>query len=162
MGPQGKSRPPPPLPGLRESTAQPAPPVKTPLRSASRRRGLSLVEITLVIGLMLGLAGIVAYSVSSVTDWRKGRDASEKLRSVYLAQKTFLADQPSKSYATFTASELIPYLPGRPGAMPTQTAMTGQTLTVDVQVMPPIFRLGTAAYDPSGSTSDGLWDVGSL
>jgi len=111
---------------------------------------------------MLALASIVTYSVSSMTDWRKGRDASEKLRSVYLAQKSFLADQPSKSFATFTSEELIPYLPGRPGAMPVQTGMNGEVLNLNLQVMPPVYRNGTSTYDPSGSPTDGLWDVGSL
>jgi type II secretory pathway pseudopilin PulG len=124
--------------------------------------GLSLVEVTLVIGLMLALAGIFTYSVSSMTDWRRGRDASEKLRAVYMAQKSFLADQPSKSYATFTNEELIPYLPGSPGTMPTQTGKNNEALTINVQVMPPVFKTSSATYDPSGSPTDGLWDVGSL
>lgn len=115
-----------------------------------------------MIGLMLALASIVTYSVGSMTDWRKGRDASEKLRSVYLAQKSFLADQPSKSFATFTEAELIPYLPGRPGAMPTQTGKSGEALTFNIQVMPPVLRNGTSTYDPSSTPTDGLWDVGSL
>ena len=109
---------------------------------------------------MLALASIVTYSVASMTNWRKGRDASEKLRSVYLAQKSYLADQPSKSFATFTNAELIPYLPGRPGAMPTQTGQSNETLNINVQVMPPVFRNGTALYDPSTSTTDAIWDVG--
>lgn len=138
--------------------------MKVPSHLQARRncRGLSLVEITLVIGLMLTLAGIVTYSVSSMTDWRKGRDASEKLRAVYLAQKSYLADQPSKSFATFTNEELVPYLPGRPGAMPTQTGVNNEALTINVQVMPPVFKTASANYDPSGSPTDGLWDVGSL
>lgn len=111
---------------------------------------------------MLTLASIVTYSVGSMTDWRKGRDGAEKLRAVYLAQKSFLADQPSKSFATFTSAELIPYLPGRPGAMPVQTGMEDEALTINVQVMPPVFKNGTETYDPSASTTDGLWDVGSL
>jgi len=130
--------------------------------SKSSCHGLSLVEITLVIALMLGLASVVTYSAGSITDWRKGRDAAEKLRAVYLAQKSFLADQPSKSFATFTDGELIPYLPGRPGAMPTQTGKAGEALNANVQVMPPVLRSGSTIYDPSGSPSDGLWDVGSL
>jgi hypothetical protein len=111
---------------------------------------------------MLALASIVTYSVGSLTDWRRGRDASEKLRAVYLAQKSFLADQPSKSFATFTNAELIPYLPGRPGAMPTQIGKNGEALNINVQVMPPVLRTGTTVYDPSGSPTDGLWDAGSL
>lgn len=137
--------------------------MKTPLPCRrNARRGLSLIEITLVIGLMLTLASIVTYSVSSMTEWKKGREAAEKLRSVYLAQKSFLADQPSKSYATFTSTELIPYLPGNPGAMPTQTGLSNEPLNINVQVMPPVFRNGTATYDPSGSGADALWDVGAL
>jgi len=120
------------------------------------------MEITLVVGLMLALAGIVTYSVSTMTDWKNGREASERLRSVYLAQKTYLADFPSKSFATFTAAELIPYLPGRPGAMPTAKTASNQVLTLNFQVMPPVFTLGTTTYDPSGSLTDGVWDVGNL
>lgn len=125
-------------------------------------QGLSLVEITLVIALMLALASIITYSVSSMTNWQKGRDAGEKLKSVYIAQKSYLADHPSKSYATFTNDELIPYLPNRPGAMPTAQTLEKQDLTLNVTAMPPVYTLGGSAYDPSDSTSDSLWDVGSL
>jgi type II secretory pathway pseudopilin PulG len=124
--------------------------------------GFSLIEVTLVIGLMLALATIVAYTVSTMSDWRNGRDAAEKLRSVYLAQKSFLADQPAKNVATFTEAELIPYLPGNPGAMPVQTGNSGETLTFNIQVVPPVLLLGASPYDPSGSPKDGLWDVGGL
>jgi len=135
--------------------------VKThPSTCRPARRGFTLVEVTLVIGLMIGLSAIVVFSVSSINSWRRGRDASEKLRSVYLAQKSYLADQPSKNYATFTAAELIPYLPGNPGAMPTQVGNSGETLSINLQVMPPVYRNGSSAYDPSGSSTDGLWDVG--
>lgn len=136
--------------------------MNTKIPAAGSSRGFSLVEITLVIGLMLALAAITAYSVSSISSWRNGRDASEKLRSVYIAQKSYLADRPSKSYATFTAEELIPYLPGNPGAMPVQKGNDNETLTLNVQVMPPVFKNGTNTYDPSGSAQDALWDVGAL
>lgn len=125
-------------------------------------KGLSLVEMSLVIGVMLGLATIVTYSVSGILDWKTGRDATEKLRGVYIAQKSYLADRPSKNVATFTAAELIPYLPGNPGAMPSATTTSGQALTLNVTVMPPFFMVGTDRYDPSDSQSDGLWDVGNL
>lgn len=124
------------------------------------RAAFSLIEVTLVIGLMLTLASVVAYSVNSLTGWQRGREASEKLRSVYIAQKSYLADRPSKVVSTFTAAELIPYLPGNPGAMPTQTGASNETLNLNVQVMPPVFRKGSAVYDPSGSATDGLWDIG--
>lgn len=120
------------------------------------------MEITLVVGLILALAGIATYSINSMTEWKAGRESSEKLRSVYLAQKTYLADFPSKNSATFTAAELIPYLPGRPGVMPTAKSLEKQDLTLNFQVLPPVFALGATTYDPSGSTTDGAWDVGKL
>ncbi|HRQ87840.1 MAG TPA: type II secretion system protein [Bacteroidia bacterium] len=128
----------------------------------ARQRAFSLVEVTLVIGLMITLAGIVTFSVSAISTWSKGRDAGEKLRSVYMAQKAYLADKPAKTITTFTAEELIPYLPGRPGALPTQVGLSGETLSIKITAMPPVFTKGSTAYDPSGSTTDALWDVGSL
>jgi type II secretory pathway pseudopilin PulG len=125
-------------------------------------KGLSLVEMSLVIALMLGLATIVTYSISGVLDWRLGRDATEKLRAVYIAQRSFLADRPSKTISTFTTAELIPYLPGTPGAMPTAKAITGQALILNFTTMPPFYMVGTQRYDPSGSQTDGIWDVGTL
>ncbi|MAS95824.1 MAG: hypothetical protein CMO55_21685 [Verrucomicrobiales bacterium] len=133
-----------------------------PLRNKHTTRGLSLIEITLVIGLMLALASIITYSVSAMTDWQKGRDASEKLKAVYIAQKSYMADHPSKVASSFTSSELIPYLPNRPGAMPSANSLEDQSLELNFAVMPPQFFLGGAKYDPSDSPTDSLWDVGSL
>ncbi len=123
---------------------------------------MTLIEITLVMGLMLALASIITYSISSMSDWKKGRSAAEKLKSVYVAQKSYLADHPTSSFSTLTATQLVPYLPGRPGAMPTQKSLTDQSLTIDVTEMPPIFTLSSSAYDPSDSDSDSLWDVGNM
>lgn len=111
---------------------------------------------------MLALASIITYSISSMSDWKKGRSAAEKLKSVYVAQKSYLADHPTSSFSTLTATQLVPYLPGRPGAMPTQKSLTDQSLTIDVTEMPPIFTLSSSAYDPSDSDSDSLWDVGNM
>jgi len=133
-------------------------------RPTQRRheKGLSLVEMSLVIALMLGLATIVTYSISGVLDWKLGRDATEKLRAVYIAQKSFLADRPSKSFSTFTSAELIPYLPGNPGVMPSATAVNGQVLALNFTSLPPFYMVGGQRYDPTGSQTDGIWDVGTL
>ncbi len=125
-------------------------------------KGLSLVEMSLVIALMLGLATIVTYSISGVLDWKLGRDATEKLRAVYIAQKSYLADRPSKSFSTFTSAELIPYLPGNPGVMPSAAALNGQVLALNFTSLPPFYMVGGQRYDPTESQTDGIWDVGSL
>ncbi len=111
---------------------------------------------------MLTLAGVVTYSISSITDWREGRAASEKLKSVYIAQKSYLADHPTASIGSFTSSLLIPYLPGNPGALPTTSSLEDADLTVKISDMPPVFELSGSTYDPSDSGEDGLWDVGAL
>jgi hypothetical protein len=45
--------------------------------------------------------------------------------------------------------------------MPTVKSMTGATLSVIVNVSPPVINAGSGVtYDPSGSNRDSLWDVG--
>lgn len=128
----------------------------------SRCRGLSLVEITLVIALMLMLASVITYSLSSMGEWKQGRAAGEQLKSVYVAQKSYLADHPTESYSSLTSTKLIPYLPGRSGSLPTAKSLDDQDLSLNFTVMPPEFQLGGAVYDPSGSNTDGLWDTAGL
>jgi len=45
--------------------------------------------------------------------------------------------------------------------MPTITSLDDEELGINVTVSPPVVDGGGgAAYDPSGSSSDSLWDVG--
>ena len=123
---------------------------------------MSLVEVTMVIGIMLTLASIITYSIGSMTDWKKGRSASEQLKSVYIAQKSYMADHPTTSPSSIGSSDLIPYLPGNPGSMPEAQSLNDEDLDLKFTVMPPVFELGGTTYDPSDSAEDGLWDVGGL
>lgn len=134
----------------------------TLFQSSSRCRGLSLIEMTLVIAIMLMLASIVMYSLSSMGEWKQGRSSGEKLKAVYLAQKGYLADHPTESYGTLTAAKLIPYLPGQGSALPTAKALNDSDLTLEITTMPPTFKLSGSVYDPSGSSTDGLWDTAGL
>jgi len=111
---------------------------------------------------MLSLSTVVIVSISSLNEWKLGRSSAESLKEVYLSQKSYLADHPSDSFADFDADDLIPYLPNRPGAMPTALGLEEESLTLNFNLMPPQFQLSGTAYDPSDSPSDGLWDVGSL
>lgn len=111
---------------------------------------------------MMTLSSVVIYSISALNEWKLGRSSAESLKAVYLAQKSYLADHPSDDFADFESTDLIPYLPNRPGAMPTAVGLEEETLTLNFNVMPPQFQLSSSAYDPSNSSTDGLWDVGSL
>ena len=126
-----------------------------------RSAGVTLIEMTLVILVLLGMLGVGLHYSGSLEDWKRAKDAAEKLRSVYTAQKGYLADNPTVLVSTLTPAMLIPYMPNGETAIPTATSPTGATLTIDVDVSPPVLLEGTTPFtDPSGSTTDGLWDVG--
>jgi type II secretory pathway pseudopilin PulG len=130
-------------------------------RPWSRAHGFTLIEISLVIGLMLGLITLGGFSYKMVQDWNKAKNASLALQAVYSAQRSYMADNPTADITEIDADTLVPYLPTGWTAMPTATSLTETTLTLDFTVMPPVFLSGSTPYDPSKSTKDGLWDIGS-
>ncbi len=125
------------------------------------KRGLTLVEMSLVILLLLSLAGGSLYFGGKIGEWRRGREAAETLRTVHAAQRMFLSDNPTVAVSAITAEQLIPYLPRGMTAMPTVTSLDGEELGINITVSPPVVDAGDGvAYDPSGSPNDGLWDIG--
>lgn len=132
-----------------------------PRRLRPRLPGFTLVEMTIVMMILLTLVGIGFYSTSSIKSWKLGRDASEKLRTVHAAQRLCLSDNPTVAVSSLTGALIIPYLSNQATSIPTVESLTGATLAIKVDVFPPIINTGSgAAYDPSGSTKDSLWDVG--
>lgn len=127
----------------------------------TQHRGLTLIEVSLVIGLILTLVSLTYLSFRPFSDWQKAKDAGISLQAVYTAQKTYLADHPTQAVDTLTEAQLIPYLPNNMVAMPTAVGLAGEPLTVRVNVIPPTLLSGGDDFgDPSGSTTDGLWDAG--
>lgn len=135
--------------------------LRQPFGSVRRRRekGLSLVELTLVIAILLALSTIGIVSYQNLSTWRKGKSAGIELRSVYAAQRLYLADHPTSSPDAMETSILLPYLPNG-NALPDVDSLDGIPLTIRITSIPPVFLSGDAVYDPSGSPNDGLWDVG--
>jgi len=128
---------------------------------ACPRRAFTLLEMSMVIMVLLALIGIGLFSTKKMDEWKLGRQASETLRMVYAAQRMYLADNPTASVANITPDLLIPYLPNQATTMPTVKSLTGTTLSILVNVSPPVVNAGSGAtYDPSGSSNDSLWDVG--
>lgn len=124
-------------------------------------KGVTLVEMSIVIMILLALMGGGMMVFGGVDDWKKGRAASETLRSVYSAQRMFLADHPTRLVSSLTAAEILEYMPNNPTSMPTVKSITGQTLSIKVNVSPPVVNDGNGnAYDPSGKSNDSIWDVG--
>lgn len=123
----------------------------------SQRKGLTIIELTLVIGIMVILISTTTIGISYYKDWSQGLSAGEDLKAVYQAQRLFLADNPTTALASLTSSDITPYLPNGMAAIPTVTDLNGGTRTIIITVSPPTLSGG---YDPSSSTSDSVWDAG--
>jgi prepilin-type N-terminal cleavage/methylation domain-containing protein len=122
--------------------------------------GFTLLEMTIVIMVLLALMKIGLFTSSKMDEWKLGRAASETLRSVYSAQRMYLADNPTVAVTDLTTALVIPYLPNNVTVMPTVKSLKGTSLPILVNVSPPVINASGVAYDPSGSNNDSLWDVG--
>jgi type II secretory pathway pseudopilin PulG len=120
--------------------------------------GTTLVELSVTIAVILLLASIGTLGIGPYLAYRDGRAAGEILSSVKAAQLMYLADNPSTSVANLDATLLTPYMPN--GTWPALPLVGGKLPTINCAVFPPVAVLKGNTYDPSGSTSDGLWDVG--
>jgi type II secretory pathway pseudopilin PulG len=120
--------------------------------------GATLVELSVTIAVILLLAGAASLAIKPYLAYRDGRAAGEMLRAVKAAQLMYLSDNPSTPVANLTQAQLLPYLPN--GAWPVLPSVNGRVPTIDCTKFPPQALLGGAPYDPSGSPTDGLWDVG--
>lgn len=135
--------------------------MNTTSRQMSAAPGLTLVEMSVVIMILLTLVGTGIMAFNNVQDWKLGRLASETLRTVHSAQRMFLADHPTRLVNTITASDILPYMAGAPTQLPTVKSLENEELTIIVDVMPPVINDGTGnVYDPSENPTDSLWDVG--
>jgi prepilin-type N-terminal cleavage/methylation domain-containing protein len=123
-----------------------------------RASGFTLVEMSVVIAVILVLVGAASLGIKPYYTYRDGRAAGEALRSVKAAQLMYLADNPSTPVANLTQALLKPYMPQ--GAWPTLPTVGSVVPTINCTVFPPVAVLSGTTYDPSGSTTDGLWDVG--
>ncbi|MCU0796863.1 MAG: type II secretion system GspH family protein [Akkermansiaceae bacterium] len=128
--------------------------------STRKPTGFTLVEMSLVIFLLIALMSTGMFASSAITKWQAGKAASETLRGVYVAQRTYLADYPTTAVSALTRTALLPYLPDRPATFPTITGLDGVARDIRVTVSPPVIIQGSGTYDPSGNSKDSLWDVG--
>jgi len=122
---------------------------------------MTLIELTLVIMVIIGFMTASLFYAGNIGEWRKGKVASESLRSVYAAQRGFLADNPRRTLTSLGPAELVPYLPDKAPIFPVVEDLEGTNLTYNVQVAPPVLETSAGeTYDPSGKPDDSLWDVG--
>lgn len=135
--------------------------MKTSRATRRSQPAFTLLEMTIVIMVLISLMSLGLFTNRKMDEWKLGRAASETLRSVYSAQRMYLADNPTVSVASLTPALVLPYLPNNVTVMPTVKSLTGANLGIIVTVSPPVINAGSGtAYDPSGSNNDSLWDVG--
>lgn len=135
--------------------------MKTPNDHPFPNKGLTLIEMTIVLMMLMALLGTGVMVFRGVDDWKLGRTASETVRTVHSAQRMFLADHPTRLVSSITPEEILPYLPGNPTSMPTVKSLENTNLSIMVDVSPPVIDDGAGnPYDPSGNPKDSLWDVG--
>lgn len=114
----------------------------------------------MVMGLIIGLSVMIGFGYHVVSAWKRGKNAGLSLQAVYAAQRAYMADNPTALISSVTAVQLNAYLPEGWPSLPVFVGMNGELLTLKFSVMPPILLLGSSPYDPSGKTTDSLWDVG--
>jgi len=142
--------------------------MKSRVHGQLSHRGFTLLELTMVISVLLLLITVGLKSNNAFKNWRLAREASDTLRTVYVAQRTYLADNPTTALSALTPALLLPYIQNGPATFPTAKSLTGSNLNVFVSSSPPFLTTsgvvsGSAPptrYDPSGSNTDALWDVG--
>ena len=118
------------------------------------------MELSVTIAVILILVGAASLGIKPYYAYRDGRQAGEMLRSVKAAQLMYLSDNPSTAVTALTQTLLTPYMPN--GTWPTLPLVNGTAALINCTVFPPVavLTVGGATYDPSGSPTDGLWDVG--
>ena len=120
-------------------------------------QGMTIIEMSVTLALLIALAGVVAFSMGGYREWKLGKEAGAALQSVYIAQKSLLADRPTLRLSELNAADLVLYLPGGATEIPKVETLEGTFVDIESTVMPPKLAGG---YDPSPSDEDGAWDVG--
>ena len=134
------------------------------MHQTSPRKGVTLIEISLVVGIIIILVSTTGIGISFYKDWSKGLAAGEDLKAVYQAQKLLLADNPTIQVTAIQSNDpttpstyIIPYLPNNMTAIPSVTDLDGGNRTITITVSPPVL---SGDYDPSPPGDNSVWDAG--
>ncbi len=127
---------------------------------SNKRSAVTLIELTVVIGVILILVGIAIPVTNAYRDWQTGISAGERLQAVYTAQRLYLSDFPTTDVTTLIPANIIPYLPDNAPALPVVQDLNGNPLAFNIAISPPIYLDAAGVlYDPTPA-GDGQWDVG--
>ena len=116
------------------------------IKRKGKRPGLTLIEMSVVILVLLSLTGAFFASAGSIGNWQKQKEAESVLRDVEVAQVEFLANNPQRAVDTLTDGEVAGYLPGSPLVLPNPKDLDGNPLSINVGVSPPVLMSGGSEY----------------
>lgn len=75
-----------------------------------RNRAFSIMEITLVLGLLLAISGFTVFGAGYFAKINAARKAESVLRQVENARMSYLVDNPNQSYADVTLTVIKEYM----------------------------------------------------
>jgi type II secretory pathway pseudopilin PulG len=87
------------------------------MKKSLYRKAFTLVELTMVIGIVLGMAGMSVFGMTYFTSLARANRAEAVLKQVEKARLSYLIDHPTHSYREITGSNISKYLPGGFSAM---------------------------------------------
>lgn len=111
-----------------------------------KMRGFTLVEITLVLGLVVGLSSLSIFGVTYFTSLAKASRAEAVLKQVENARISYLSDTPTASYTQLTPANLDPYIPGGWNFAVSVLSSNGYSL-IGTDIQQPLITYGRTAKD---------------
>lgn len=115
------------------------------------QKGLTLIEVSLVIALLLGLIGIVFLGIGS---YRRGADKAKCKMQLSQIQKTIRAHANFNNLAIGAAfAEADAFGTGKPIAAASPTCPSGGTITWSATIPPVGTPYGNCAYTDSDDTA---------
>jgi type II secretory pathway pseudopilin PulG len=81
-------------------------------RKSPHRNAYTLLEITLVIGIVVGLSAVTVFGLGNFSAMARASRAEAALRMVESARLSFLSDNPQVPLGSVNRANLNPYIPG--------------------------------------------------
>jgi type II secretory pathway pseudopilin PulG len=109
-------------------------------------KGYTLLEITLVIGLTVGLSALAVYGLGAATATARASRAEAALRLIETARLSYLSDNPQIALANVAATNLTSYIPGGYAAAESIVNDNGYSI---ISITTPRIRYGTLPDFPN-------------
>lgn len=121
-------------------------PAKSPYRKA-----FTLLEMTLVIGLVVGMTSLSVFGLTVFSTISKAHKAEALMRQIENARLSYLMDNPTQQYGGVTGDKIDQYLPGGWDATKELLDANGYTITEGG------LQSATISYTLNSGTAGASW-----